>query len=205
LIVITDTAAKHRPHVDLATLAVAGGADAIQYRDKHSSMRQVLQTARHLRDICHRANVALIINDRIDVAMAVDADGVHLGQNDVPIAVARELLGADKLIGGSASTLEEARQVEQDGADYIGCGHIFPTQSKDKPYPARGTDFLREVCADVKIPVIAIGGITIDNAPQVLAAGASGIAVIGTVSHAPDPREATRKLSTLIHAREQAR
>lgn len=188
--------------IDIAAKAAAGGAGVIQYRDKDASPRVLFDTAREMLAICRAAGVPLVINDRPDIAMIVGADGVHLGQRDLPIAVARRLLGPGKLIGGSASTVQEAGKVERAGADYVGFGHIFATGSKTKAYPPRGLTTLREVCATVRIPVIAIGGITEASAEEAMAAGAYGVAVLSAVGGASDPEAATRTLGRLVSGTE---
>ncbi len=196
---ITDQTVQNRfTHAKLAGFAVGGGAGAIQYRDKILGTREAIDTARTLKQICSGAGIPLIINDRVDIAMAVDADGVHLGREDLPIASARRLLGPEKIIGGTAGTIEEALQVQEAGADYIGFGHIFPTQSKDKPFPPVGLDTLREICTRIEIPVIAIGGITRQNVEQVIMAGAFGAAVIGAVCAQKDPEAATVEIVSSI-------
>lgn len=197
--VITDQTVQDRfTHAKLAGYAVEGGAGAIQYRDKILGTREAIETARTLKQICSAAGVPLIVNDRVDIAMAVDADGVHLGRKDLPIAAARMLLGPEKIIGGTAGTYEEALQVHEAGADYIGFGHIFPTRSKDKPSPPVGLDTLKEICTRIEIPVIAIGGITQQNVEQVIMAGAFGAAVIGAVCAQKDPEAATAELVSAI-------
>ena len=135
-----------------------------------------------------------IVNDRLDVAMASRADGVHLGQDDFPIPLARKILEKNIIIGGSAATLEEARKCYEEGAEYVGFGPVFPTSSKDDAGPVSGIEILRQVVEAVPVPIIAIGGITPQNTHAVLQAGAKGIAVISAVCKAPDPKEATRKL-----------
>ena len=200
--VITDESIQDRfTHAKLAGFAVAGGAGTIQYRDKTPDTRESIDTARTLRQICSTAGVPLIINDRVDIAMAVDADGVHLGCDDIPIVAAGKLLGPNKIIGGSAGNLEDALRVQEEGADYIGFGHIFPTKSKDKPSSPVGLDTLKKVCCEIKIPVIAIGGIEIETIEQVILAGAFGVAVIGAVCAQKDPEAATARLvSAIDHA-----
>ena len=136
----------------------------------------------------------LIVNDRIDVAIAADADGVHLGQSDFPIPLARRLLGKDKLIGGSAATFEEARICLADGADYVGFGPVYVTGSKDDAGPVSGPAILKQVVETIPLPIIAIGGITAENIGEVMRAGAYGIAVISAVCCQLDPQGATRAL-----------
>jgi thiamine-phosphate pyrophosphorylase len=197
--VITDVAVQDRfTHAKLAGSAVAGGAGTIQFRDKILGTREAIDTARTLKRICDGAGVPLIINDRTDIAMVVDAHGVHLGRDDLPIATARKLLGSGKIIGGTAGTIEDALRAREEGADYIGFGHIFPTQTKDKPSPPVGLASLREVCSRIDIPIIAIGGITLQNIEQVIVAGAFGAAVIGAVCAQPDPEAAATGLSAAI-------
>jgi thiamine-phosphate pyrophosphorylase len=193
--VLTDESIQNRfSHVELAKFAIAGGADTIQFRDKSRSTRELIETAEALGAVCASKGVSLIINDRADIALAVDADGVHLGRGDLPIRTARSLLGPDKIVGGTASTLEEAIEAERDGADYVGFGHIYPTSSKEKPGEAKGPGSLIEICAALTIPVIAIGGINHANFAPVIDAGAWGIAVIGAVCASKDPEAAAADL-----------
>ena len=204
---LTDTTVQQRfTHVELAEIAIAGGADTIQFRSKTPtgppsdslSSGAAVETAAALQSLCREAGVTLIINDRVDIAMAVDADGVHLGQRDLPLEAARDLLGPSKLIGASASSLDEARQVERGGADYVGFGHIYPTPSKDKRERPKGTGTLAEVCDALTVPVIAIGGIDASTVAPVAEAGAWGVAVIGAVCNARDPRAAVADLVTKL-------
>lgn len=193
--VLTDVVLQARfSHVELARRALAGGADAVQFREKGGSTRELIEAAREMAALCRGAGAVFIVNDRVDVALAAEADGVHLGQSDFPIALARRLLGEHRIIGGSASTLEEARRCVEEGADYVGFGPVYPTGSKADAAPARGLGLLREVAAAVPVPVVAIGGIGIGNAPEVVRAGAHGVAVISAVCCQEDPAEATRRL-----------
>jgi thiamine-phosphate pyrophosphorylase len=196
--VITDTAVQDRfDHVALAQFAIRGGADSIQLRDKYLSNNEFRNVARAVLAVCRRHGVPLIINDRLDVAARIGADGVHLGQTDTAIGEARRRLGPGIIIGGSAGNPDEAREAVDGGADYVGFGHVFPTHSKSKPGPAVGIEGVRAVCAAVAVPVIAIGGITPANARGVLDAGAWGVAVIGAVCGAEDPEAATRRLANI--------
>ncbi len=197
--VLTDETVQNRfSHVELAERAIAGGADTIQFREKRKGARELIDIAQAVLRMCRERGVLLIVNDRVDVALAVDADGVHLGQNDLPITVARELLGPDKIVGGTASTLDDAIAVQNNGADYLGFGHIYHTSSKRKSGDPRGPDALREICKALTVPVVAIGGIEEENFRAVLDAGAWGIAVIASVCAAPDPARAARALRTGI-------
>lgn len=200
--VLTDTMLQTRfSHVELARLAIRGGADVIQFRHKDSATNQMIDTARQLKAVCAGMGAELIINDRIDVAMAIDADGVHLGQGDFPINQARRMLGPGKIIGGSADSLAEALQCQADGADYVGFGPVFPTTSKDDAGPVTGLEVLAQVCLALRIPVVAIGGVGPANVARVLRAGARGVAVIGAVCCQQDPEAAT---IGLLRAMDQA-
>jgi thiamine-phosphate pyrophosphorylase len=199
--VVTDTTVQKRyTHEEMAALAVAGGADVIQLRDKRMHDEEMVVTARRTRARCADAGAILIVNDRAHVAKAARAHGVHLGRGDTPIAEARALLGPAAIIGATAGTLAQALEAQAAGADYVGFGHIFPTPSKRKDTPPVGIERLREVCAALRVPVIAIGGITADNAADVLAAGAWGVAVIGAVCAARDPEAAARALARAAQA-----
>jgi thiamine-phosphate pyrophosphorylase len=192
---LTDAVLQSRfSHEDLARLGIAGGADTIQLREKGGSTRRMIEVAKRMAGVCRQGGVPLIVNDRIDVAIAAEADGVHLGQRDFPIPMARKLLGQDKLIGGSAATLEEARICLAEGADYVGFGPVYVTGSKADAGPVSGSKVLSQVVETIPLPVIAIGGITVENVPEVMKAGAYGIAVISAVCCQIDPEGATRAL-----------
>lgn len=203
--VITDTVLQSRfTHVQLAQMAIAGGADTIQFRQKRGSGRELVETALRLQEVCARHGVPLIVDDRVDVALAAGAGGVHLGQEDLPVAMARRLMPAG-LIGASARTEEKVLEAVRSGADYIGFGPIFPTSSKADAESPKGLEGLRRMCGLAPCPVIAIGGITCQTAVSVIRAGAHGIAVISAVCCQPDPEEATRQLRALVRrARESA-
>jgi thiamine-phosphate pyrophosphorylase len=192
---LTDVVLQSRfSHEDLARLGIAGGADTIQLREKGGSTRRMIEVAKRMATVCRQAGVPLIVNDRIDVAIAAEADGVHLGQSDFPIPLARELLGQDKLIGGSAASLEEARICLAEGADYVGFGPVYVTGSKADAGPVSGPTVLKQVVETIPLPMIAIGGITVENVPEVMKAGAYGIAVISAICCQIDPEGATRAL-----------
>jgi thiamine-phosphate pyrophosphorylase len=197
--VLTDTVLQDRlSHQKLAELAIAGGADTIQFRQKTGSTREMIRLAGEMQALCRRSGVTFIVNDRLDVALAVQADGVHLGQDDFPIPLARKLLGEKAVIGGSASNLKEARKCLSEGADYVGFGPVFATTSKEDAGPAGGLELLGEVVREIRLPVVAIGGINRKNAPLVLRTGAYGLAVISAVCCQADPQEAARSLRLLI-------
>ena len=198
--VLTDTILQSRfSHAELTRLAIAGGADTIQYRQKNGSTREMIEIAQNMKRMCTEAGVTFIANDRLDVAIAAEADGVHLGQDDFPVPLARELLGEGRIIGGSAATIEEARKCLSEGADYVGFGPVFPTTSKDDAGPVSGIDILKQVVETIPLPIIAIGGIGAENIPYVMRTGAHGIAVISAVCCQDDPEQATRSLYQALH------
>lgn len=195
LYVITESVPElDRNHVDVARAAAAGGAAAVQLRAKTSSAKEQIDMARSLLALKIEYGCRIFINDRLDVAMAVNADGVHLGQSDISISDARRIAPPGMIIGVSATNYDEALKAERDGADYLGVGPIFPTPSKDDAAPPIGVGVLRYICSSVKIPVIAIGGIKADNMDLTIAAGADGIAVISAVSRAANMQTATARL-----------
>jgi len=199
--VLTDTVRQSRfDHAELARLALAGGADAIQFREKRGSARALIEIARAIAELCRRPGASMIVNDRLDVALAADAGGVHLGADDYPPSLAREILGPDRVIGVSARTAAEAVVAMDAGADYIGAGPVYTTASKPDAAPPIGADGLRAIVRAVEIPVIAIGGITAERIAEVLATGAHGVAVIEAVVCDPDPTAAARRLREAIDA-----
>jgi thiamine-phosphate pyrophosphorylase len=201
LYVITDEAlSRGRPTVEVGRAAIAGGATAIQLRDKTSSTRKLVETGLQLRELTRATGVKLIVNDRADVALAIDADGVHVGQDDLPAVIARRIVGAGKIVGVSAATPDEAKLAERDGADYVGVGSIFATSSKSDAGAPIGTARLAEVARSVRIPAVAIGGINAANAAECIIAGAVGVSVISAVVSAPDIEAAARDLRTRIDA-----
>jgi thiamine-phosphate pyrophosphorylase len=199
LYVITDEAiAGGMSHAEIAQRAIAGGADVIQLRDKGCGCRELIQIGRTLRDITKKSGTLFIINDRLDVALACGADGVHLGQDDISAVVARQLAPPGFIIGISVGTVAEAVRAEQDGADYIALSPVFSTASKFNAGPGHGLDVLRNIRRKVSLPVIAIGGINQDNIREVIAAGADGVAVLSGVVGSPDITFAARELKNRI-------
>ena len=198
--VLTDSDLQKKfSHLELARMAIAGGADTIQFRQKAGPTRELIETACRMKKVCAEAGVVFIVNNRLDVALASDADGVHLGQDDFPIPLARTYLGPDKIIGGSAVTLEETQKCYNEGADYVGFGPVYPTSSKDDAGPVTGIERLRQVSGSVPIPLVAIGGISLNNIQEVMRAGAKGIAVISAVCCQVDPEKAARQLFNALH------
>lgn len=197
--VLTDTVLQCRlSHVEITELAIAGGADTIQFRQKDGTTRQMIRVAEQMQALCKKAGVTFMVNDRVDVAIASHADGVHLGQDDFPIPLARKLLGEEAIIGGSAGTMEEAHKCLLEGADYIGFGPVYPTTSKEDAGPASGLGLLKQIVKAIPLPIIAIGGIARDNIPLVIKAGVHGIAVISAVCCQSNPVEAAKCLRGLL-------
>jgi thiamine-phosphate pyrophosphorylase len=175
----------------IARSALRGGADVIQLREKRLSIRELLPLARRLRELAHDCGALFIVNDRSDVALLAGADGVHVGQEDLPVREARRLLGADRIVGATANTVELATRAEADGADYIGCGAMFSTATKPDR-KAVGPERVAEVAAVVQIPVFAIGGIDLTTVDAVVATGVRRVAVCAAVVAAPDVEAAAR-------------
>jgi thiamine-phosphate pyrophosphorylase len=197
--VLTDTVLQTRfSHSDLARLALRGGADTIQLRQKTGTTREMIRIAVLMKQLCSDYDIPLIVNDRVDVAIAAEADGVHLGQDDFPIPLARELLGQERIIGASASDINEGRKCLEEGADYIGFGPVYPTTSKDDAGAVKGLDTLTQIAEAVSAPIIAIGGISSNRVSEILQAGAHGIAVISSVCCQEDPEQATKTLYQVI-------
>jgi len=193
-VITTEIPCLSRTHIDVARDAIAGGATVIQLREKDRCTRDILRIAVEIRKLTCQSGTLFIINDRIDIALAIDADGVHLGQEDMPLPYARKILGKEKIIGVSVGGIEEAVRAEREGADYLGVGSIFLTPSKSDAGQPVGLDTLSEVRSLVKTPIVAIGGITLNNIEEVLKAGADGVAVISAVACAADVRKATSEL-----------
>jgi len=180
--------------LDVVKKAVAGGADVVQLRDKTSHARNFLIEAKKLAVFLSKKNVPFIINDRVDAALACGADGVHLGNDDLPIAQTRKLLGAKKIIGASAHTAAQAIKAEKEGADYIGAGQLFHTTTKGIKRHPISIDRLTGIRKAVSIPVIAIGGIKPGNAARVMGSGVAGIAVVSAIMSAKEPKNAAMRL-----------
>lgn len=197
LYVITDSVlSRGRSHEAVLRQALAGGANVIQLRDKQASNRELYRLGLTLQELARQHHAKLIINDRLDVALAVDADGLHVGQDDLPAKTARRLLGPRKILGVSVENGEQARQAELDGADYVAIGPIYEARgSKSDAGAPVGPKAIAEVRHATRLPLVAIGGIKRHHIPEVIAAGADGIAVISAVVSAPDPETAARELA----------
>jgi len=201
LYVITDAKlSRGRSHLEVAQVAIEGGASIIQFREKEMTTRELVETAWRLKELTKEKGVPFIVNDRLDVALAVEADGVHVGQEDMPATLARKLIGPDKILGVSASTVEEALQAEKEGADYVSASPVFTTPTKPDAPPPTGLEGLRAIVKAINLPVIAIGGINEENVREVIEAGAHGVAVISAVVSAPDIAAAARRLRETVEA-----
>lgn len=197
-----ESAHPGRSIVEVMEEAIRGGADIVQLRDKTASKRELLEKAKALRELTRRYGVPFIVNDHVDVALAVEADGIHLGQDDLPLAEARKLVGPDKIIGISTHRIEEARAAEAGGADYIGVGPVFATETKPHATPVT-TAYVRQVAAEIRIPFVAIGGIKLHNVDEVLAAGARRISAVSEIVGSADVRGTCRQFVERIVAFEQ--
>jgi thiamine-phosphate pyrophosphorylase len=189
---------KGRDNLTVVKAAIDGGATTIQLRNKTASIRVLIEEGLALRALTRERGVLLIINDRVDVALAVDADGAHVGQDDMPAPLARKLLGSKRILGVSISNSAEAHAAIAAGADYLGVSPIFSTLTKTDTGPATGIQLLTELSTSHKTPLVAIGGINEENTTEIIQAGAAGIAVITAVVYAEDITAAARRLSQAI-------
>ena len=173
--------------------ALKGGATLLQLREKNKSTREYIQLAEKVHAIAKRYNVPLIIDDRVDVALAIDAEGVHVGQSDMPVAIASKLMGENKIVGATTKTVEQAKEAFEQGADYLGVGAIYPTTTKVKTV-LTSTDTLNDICHAVPISVNAIGGLNKDNIDVLEGVSVAGICVVSAIMKADDPKKATEEL-----------
>lgn len=198
-VILDRTAARGRDLVDILAATIAGGCRMVQLREKEWPSGRLLPVAKRLRARCRAAGVTFIVNDRIDLALALAADGVHLGQDDLPPHLARPLLRAGMLLGLSTHSVEQARAAQSAGADYVAVGAMFPTATKPD-FELVGPDLVRKLRDEIRAPLIGIGGITPENVGDVIRAGAAGVSVISAVCAAADPERATRRFLEAIRA-----
>ncbi|MDR1950525.1 MAG: thiamine phosphate synthase [Spirochaetaceae bacterium] len=190
-----------RPITEAVEAAIAGGVTMVQLREKDASTGEFYRIAREVLAVTRPFHVPLVINDRLDIALAIGAEGLHMGQSDLPLPAARRLAGKDMFIGLSASTVEEALRAQAEGADYLGVGAVYPTGSKADAGEVISLQGLAEIRAAVKIPVVGRGGVNAGNAAEVMAAGADGIALISGILSQPDIQEAARNLRRILDAK----
>ena len=192
-VILDRTASRGRDLREILDGVIAGGGRLVQFREKEWPVRRCLPLIEDLRRRARQAGIGFVVNDRLDLALAVEADGLHVGQDDLPAPIARRLLPPSMFLGVSTHSLEQARRAEGEGADYVAVGSIFPTATKPE-FQLVGLDLLGTVRQAIAAPLVAIGGITAGNAAEAIRAGADGVAVISAVCASPDPAEATRRL-----------
>ncbi|HEY8597341.1 MAG TPA: thiamine phosphate synthase [Thermomicrobiales bacterium] len=201
LYLVTDERlSRGRATAEIVRAAIRGGIDVVQLRGKDLPAREQLAIGRELRAITREAGLLFIVNDRVDLALALDADGVHVGQDDLPAEVVRQLVGPEMIVGVSAATIPEARAARDAGADYLGVGAIYSTATKLDAGAATGPGLLGTIAGAVALPLVAIGGINATNVAEVIAAGATGAAVVSAIVAADDPEAAARDLQRRIAA-----
>ncbi|MBR5142837.1 MAG: thiamine phosphate synthase [Methanocorpusculum sp.] len=198
LYVVTDEGlSRGKTHVEIAREAVAGGADVIQLRDKTMESASLYAAALEIAEIC-KGKALFFVNDRLDIALAAGADGVHVGQSDLPADVVRKLVPKDFLVGVSVGSVEEAEKAVRDGADYVAVSPVFSTASKSDAGVGHGLDTAHAICDAVSVPVVGIGGLNKENIPEVIKAGIDGIAVISAVVSQEDISASAAELSAII-------
>lgn len=204
-VITADVPELGRTHLDVARAALAGGASVIQFREKNRDRSDRESIAMRMCRLAHEAGAVLIVNDDSELAARIGADGVHVGQGDAPAEAARCAVGPGAIVGLSATSVDEATAADPEVLDYIGLGPIFATPSKDDAAPSIGLEGVRAVARLARVPIVAIGGVTMDSVKDVIAAGADGVAVISAVAQAPDMTGATRKLGRLIREAKERR
>lgn len=199
LYLVTDKSDDVEKFLKTIEEAIKGGVSVVQIREKTADTLDFYNLALKVKEITEKHDVPLIINDRVDVALAVDAEGVHVGQSDMPCDVTRALVGPDKIVGVSAATIEEARKAESDGADYIGTGAVFPTATKDDAPKITKKD-LKEIVESISIPVVAIGGITLNNAHELNDTGIAGLSVVSAIMSSENPKKSSEELLKIFNS-----
>ena len=199
LYLVTDNSDDVEKFLNTIEEAIKGGVSVVQIREKTADTLEFYNLALQVKEITTKYNVPLIINDRIDVALAIDADGVHVGQSDMPCDITRKLIGEDKILGVSAATIEEAKKAERDGADYIGTGAVFPTKTKDDA-PSITKEDLKEITESINIPTVAIGGITLKNASQLKDTGIAGLSVVSAIMSSDNPKKSSEELLNIFNS-----
>lgn len=199
LYLVTDKSDDVEKFLNTIEEAIKGGVSVVQIREKTNDTLDFYNLALKVKEITTKYDVPLIINDRVDVALAIDADGVHVGQSDMPCDVTRKLVGPDKIVGISAATIDEAKKAEKDGADYIGTGAVFPTATKDDAPKITKND-LKEIVDSINIPVVAIGGINHDNAGELIDTGIAGLSVVSAIMSSDNPKKSAEELLNIFNS-----
>ena len=199
LYLVTDKSDDVEKFLKTIEEAIKGGVSVVQIREKTADTLDFYNLALNVKKITEKYDVPLIINDRVDVALAIDADGVHVGQSDMPCDVTRALVGPDKIVGVSAATIEEAKKAESDGADYIGTGAVLPTATKDDAPKITKND-LKEIVESINIPVVAIGGITLNNAHELNDTGIAGLSVVSAIMSSENPKKSSEELLKIFNS-----
>jgi thiamine-phosphate pyrophosphorylase len=199
LYLVTDRGlSRGRSNIEIVTAAVRGGATVVQLREKDCSTREFIEQGLTIKKFLKDHSVPLIINDRVDVAQAIKADGVHLGQTDMPLGLAKKILGESMIIGISAESVQDAIEAEKGGADYLGVSPIYATPTKSDTAPALGLEGLKEIRKAVRLPLVGIGGLNTKTAAEVIRNGADGVAVVSAIVAADDPETAAGDLKKII-------
>ena len=199
LYLVTDNSDNVEKFLNTIEEAIKGGTTVVQIREKNADTLDFYKLSLKVKEITTKYNVPLIINDRVDIALAIDADGVHVGQSDMPCDVTRRLIGEDKILGVSAATIDEAKKAQRDGADYIGTGAVFPTQTKDDADSVTKEE-LKEIVEAIDIPVVAIGGINLDNASELKGTGIKGLSVVSAIMSSDDPKKSSQELLNIFNS-----
>lgn len=199
LYLVTDNSDDVKKFLKTIEEGIKGGVTVVQIREKTADTLDFYNLALKVKEITAKYKVPLIINDRVDIALAIDADGVHVGQSDMPCDVTRKLIGEDKILGVSAATIDEAKKAQKDGADYIGTGAVFPTATKDDA-PSVTKNELKEIIKSIDIPVVAIGGINLENASQLTDTGIAGLSVVNAIMSSDDPKKSSQELLKIFNS-----
>ena len=199
LYLVTDKSDDVEKFLNTIEEGIKGGVSVVQIREKTAETLDFYNLALKVKDITEKYDIPLIINDRVDVALAIDADGVHVGQSDMPCDITRKLIGDNKILGVSAATIEEAKKAEKDGADYIGTGAVFPTATKDDA-PSITKQDLKNVVESINIPVVAIGGITLENAHELTDTGIAGLSVVSAIMSSENPKKSSEELLNIFNS-----
>ncbi|MBQ2831971.1 thiamine phosphate synthase [Methanobrevibacter sp.] len=198
LYLVTDRSDDVEKFLKTIEEAIKGGVTVVQIREKTADTLDFYNLSLRVKEITAKYGIPLIINDRVDIALAIDADGVHVGQSDMPCDVTRKLIGEDKILGVSAATVKEAKKAQKDGADYIGSGAVFPTQTKSDAESVSKQE-LKEIVESVDIPVVAIGGITLENASQLMDIGIGGLSVVSAIMSSENPKKSSEELLKIFN------